>query len=664
MASSSEIMQALRNAHDSGNTKDAARLAQMYMDAKAKETKPSFADQAVNFAKQHGSEVASDLVSGFVAPFQKLGNDVVQDFKIRNAEAERGPQKFSLSSLGDFNNTARMGGILADVGGLAAAPIQAGARAIAGQLSQVPIQAYSPRGFSIKDGKIQPNKQVPLSREQTKQQLEGDLMTAFSALAPESRVPIVRAPIPAAIAGTPQKDVLKAASYVQKLAGNTPIAQTQFTASPQILAEALGKRGQAGISALAKRGGETGDLLEGVISQRAEQRPTRIINEFETSTGLDPAAVKGDIEGIIDAGRKKADPLFKAARADKTPVVTDKLNSLLSRPVVKKALTSAVVDIQNAGGDPMASGFVVKGMLDNGLPDVVGVNSPTIETWDKIYKAISNQVERHPLSQKPLPDTVSSGNYNINTARADLRKALGDAAPKWNEAMTAAGEYKPVETAFQSGGKFMFDNNVASSDFAGKFAKLSPAEQNAWKGGIANEIFKKAQTGKLNPSVFKTPILKEKLVAAFGQDGADKLLKMLSSEKGMQDFERRYGPGAGSITQEIRAAQAEQDAGNGAQQFALDALGNVIAHGGTRGALKTVSGMGDQILARMKTAGMSEAAMNEAGRILAMTGPESAAHQQALAAALQYNKSIPKLRGRAGSSVLAEALKRQQDQEQ
>jgi hypothetical protein len=653
MASSSEIMQALRNADAAGDNEGAARLAKMYTDAKAQESSSAKSNPLV------------DLATGFAAPFQKLGNDVVQNFQERRAQADRGPPtslgQFAKESFGDI---ARTGGILADVGGLVTAPIQAGARAIAGQLSQVPIQAYSPGGFSIKDGKIQPNKQVPLSREQTKQQLEGDLMTAFSALAPESRVPIVRAPIPAAVAGTPQKDVLKAASYVQKLAGNTPIAQTQFTASPQILAEALGKRGQAGISALAKRGGETGDLLEGVISQRAEQRPTRIINEFETSTGLDPAAVKGDIEGIIDAGRKKADPLFKAARADKTPVVTDKLNSLLSRPVVKKALTSAVVDIQNAGGDPMASGFVVKGILDNGLPDVVGVNSPTVETWDKIYKAISSQVERHPLSQKPLPDTVSSGNYNINTARADLRKALGDAAPKWNEAMTAAGEYKPVETAFQSGGKFMFDNNVASSDFAGKFAKLSPAEQNAWKGGIANEIFKKAQTGKLNPSVFKTPILKEKLVAAFGQDGADKLLKMLSSEKGMQDFERRYGPGAGSITQEIRAAQAEQDAGNGVQQFALDALGNVMAHGGTRGALKTVGGMGDQILTRMKTAGMSEAAMNEAGRILAMTGPESAAHQQALAAALQYNKSIPKLRGRAGSSVLAEALKRQQGQEQ
>lgn len=659
MASSSEIMQALRNAHDSGNTKDAARLAQMYTDAKAKESSSTKSNPLV------------DLATGFAAPFQKLGGDVAEDFKQRMAQADQGaPASLGEFAKRSFGNTARMGGVLADVGGLVAAPIQAGARAIAGQLSDLPLQAYSPARIVVTPrtrtdkGSAGTFAPVPLSKEQTKQQLEGNLMTAFSALAPESRVPIVRAPIPAAVAGTPQKDVLKAASYVQKLAGNTPIAQTQFTASPQILAEALGKRGQAGISALAKRGGETGDLLEGVISQRAEQRPTRIINEFETSTGLDPVAVKGDIEGIIEAGRKKADPLFKAARADKTPVVTDQLNSLLSRPVVKKALTSAVVDIQNAGGDPMASGFVVKGMLDNGLPDVVGVNSPTVETWDKIYKAISGQVERHPLSQKPLPDTVSSGNYNINTARADLRKALGEAAPKWNEAMTAAGEYKPIETAFQSGGKFMFDNNVASSDFAGKFAKLSPAEQNAWKGGIANEIFKKAQTGKLNPSVFKTPILKEKLVAAFGQDGADKLLKMLSSEKGMQDFERRYGPGAGSITQEIRAAQAEQDADNGAQQFALDALGNVVAHGGTRGALKTIGGMGDQILTRMKTAGMSEAAMNEAGRILAMTGPESAAHQQALAAALQYNKSIPKLRGRAGSSVLAEALKKQQGQKQ
>jgi len=463
------------------------------------------------------------------------------------------------------------------------------------------------------------------------------------------------------VQGTPEKDVLKAASYVQKLAGNKPVSQVPFSASPQILAEALGKRGQAGISALAKRGGETGDLLEGIIAQRAEQRPTRIVNEFESSTGLDPTAVKGDIEGLIEAGRKKADPLFRAARADKNPVSTGELNSLLSRPVVKKALTNAVIDIQNAGGDPMAQGFDVRGVLDNGLPDVVGVKSPTVETWDKIYKAISGQVERHPLTQKPLPDTISSGNYNINTARSDLRKALGKAAPKWDEAMTAAGEYKPVETAFQSGGKFMFDNKIASEDFANRFAKLSSPEKDAWKGGIAHEIFKKANTGNLTPSVFKTPILKEKLIAAFGQDGTDKLLKALSSEKAMQDFERRYGPGAGSITQEIRAAQAEQDMGGSAQQFALDALGNVVAHGVNRGTLKTVGSMGDKILSRLKTAGMSEAARNEAGRILAMTGPESAAHQQALAQALQSNKNLPKFRNRVGSSALAAALRRPQD---
>jgi hypothetical protein len=78
MASSSEIMQALRNAHDSGNTKDAARLAQMYTDAKAKETKPSFADQAIDYGKRHGRELATlagGTVGGLVAaPFAGLAS--------------------------------------------------------------------------------------------------------------------------------------------------------------------------------------------------------------------------------------------------------------------------------------------------------------------------------------------------------------------------------------------------------------------------------------------------------------------------------------------------------------------------------------------------------------------------------------------------------------
>jgi hypothetical protein len=78
MASSSEIMQALRNAHDSGNTKDAARLAQMYTDAKAKEAKPSFADQAIDYGKRHGREIATlagGTIGGLVAaPFAGLAS--------------------------------------------------------------------------------------------------------------------------------------------------------------------------------------------------------------------------------------------------------------------------------------------------------------------------------------------------------------------------------------------------------------------------------------------------------------------------------------------------------------------------------------------------------------------------------------------------------------
>jgi len=157
-------------------------------------------DGGKNLAKTSSakSNPLVDLATGFAAPFQKLGSDVVQDFQERMAQADRGPP----TSLGQFakesfGNTARMGGVLADVGGLVAAPIQAGARAIAGQLSDLPLQAYSPARIVVTprtrtdQGSAGTFAPIPLSKEQTKQQLEGDLMTAFSALAPKSRVPIV-----------------------------------------------------------------------------------------------------------------------------------------------------------------------------------------------------------------------------------------------------------------------------------------------------------------------------------------------------------------------------------------------------------------------------------------------------------------------------------------
>ena len=415
------------------------------------------------------------------------------------------------------------------------------------------------------------------------------------------------------------------AMYVEKIAKKAPPV-SQTSASPQILAEALGKQGQTGLAALARREGTTGDILSGTLSQRAIERPDRIMTAFEDATGISPAAIKGDVEGIVQAGRDKAAPLFKEVQENPNPIMTPKLQELSKRPVIQKAMAQAYTDAQNAGIKPTAVGIkqVVSASPGGDLPVVTEYKfeNPTASTWDKVYKNISTQVERHPLTQKPLPDSVSRGNHNINVARQDLRGELKIAVPKWDEAMTIAGDYKPVEAAFEMGGKTMFDSRVPVDQYAVKFAKLSKPEQEAWQGSVAHQIFTKAQNGQLTPALLKTPLLQQKMIATFGKDGADKLTQALGSEKAMLDFERRYAPGAGSITSEITQAQAQQDALNPAAEAAFTLGENVLKYGNTGGLIKTGAGYGRKVLDALKTKGMSVEARDEAGRLLMMSPQE------------------------------------------
>lgn len=430
--------------------------------------------------------------------------------------------------------------------------------------------------------------------------------------------------VPATLPDVPQKVAKQAANYVTKLVQSAPTPMPTEGA-PLLAGEAMGKRGQVALGALARRNGQTADTLEGVLGQRAVSRPDRILDSVATAVGVAPEAVKGDIEGIVAAGQQRASPLFKAATADPAPVMNDRLQGLSRRPVIQTAMKQAYADLLNAGKNPEAEGIqrVNRPMAGGGSIDAsYQFTAPTASTWDKVYKAIGGQVERHPMTQKILPDSVSPGNYNINVARSDLRSALGEAMPVWDAAMKTAGEYMPVKAAFESGGKFMFDQKTTAADFGSRFAGLSPAEQEAWRGGIANSIFQKAQNGQLNPALLKTPALQQKATVAFGQEGAARLMGALQSEKAMQAFERRYAPGSGSITSDMNAAMAEQDAMHPAAQLAVDAGSNMLRYGPKYGLLATARQAAGTVAAGMKTAGLSEAARDEAGRQLLLSPEE------------------------------------------
>lgn len=472
--------------------------------------------------------------------------------------------------------------------------------------------------------------------------LVGGLLSAK----PRLSVPTIRPSAQAAIDAAPRlpegvapKDYARAADYAARLtksAGATPEA---IAKAPETFttAEAIGKPGKAGLGALGIREGQTGPKLEGMIQGRQIGRADRILGGVADVAGVAPEAAQGSIDALLQSGRAKAGPMFDAARANTEPVMTDRLAQIAQTPAGKAALRKAATDILNNpdGAPPEAQGFQITGVTPEGLPDGVTLKAPTIETWDKVYKALSAQVERNPFTGKPLPDSLSDGNYRLNLVRSALRAELGKASPEWDQAMKAAGEYKPSEADFNDASRMLFNGNVTEAQFAKRFETVSPAA----KAGLANRFYDLAQTGRLKPSVLATPRVQAKLTTILGPEGFSRLLDLTSRENQMLQFERRYGPDTGSPTAERLTAISEQDAGSPLLGHISDALEAGIRHGKSGVVANVVGKAAKGIGAAVRTRGMAQGVRDAAGDIL-MLPPQEGAR---VIAARQAMKNAPRL---------------------
>jgi hypothetical protein len=279
-------------------------------------------------------------------------------------------------------------------------------------------------------------------------------------------------------------------------------------------------------------------------------------------------------------------------------------------------------------------------------PNGMTVAEPTMAAWDKVYKALQGQVERNQFTGRPLSDKVSPQNANINRARAALRNELGRLSPNWDMAMRQAGEYVPIEQAYRSGNDQVLAQNVTEANVQATIERLSPGELNGYRAGIANRVFDLAQNNKLSPRILSTPRVRAKLEIALGKEAAQELIDAVSSEAAMAAFEQRYGSQSGSVTSPMQAAMAEQDAFGGSP--AMDAAVGVAADAVSTGSLRRAvfNWLGTQAakgVATLKTRGLSEAARNEAGRLLG--GDMSPAEVKAYAEAVrrQAAASRPRL---------------------
>jgi len=385
----------------------------------------------------------------------------------------------------------------------------------------------------------------------------------------------------------------RAVKYVADLARKAKVTPEQLAAHPSVAAgepittaEALGRTGVGQAVALTRRTGTTGDIAEGMLATRAEDAPRRLLGHLADTAGVNPEGAQGGIDAIVEAGRARAKPLFDAALSTPGPIWNPELESLSHRPVVKRAISSVAEDILNEGKNPSAFGLVkrVERVPGGGSRDVYDqLKAPTAQTWDAVKKAIARQVERHPITNKPLPDSVSQGNFGVNSAERALTAALRKHIPGYAEALNSSGDYMSVSGAFQRAHGSLFSSKTTPAQFEKMWASWkSDAETNAARHALAAEIFNKAQNGQLKPGRLLVPAVRQKLSTAFGRDAAEQLIQRVKIQAKNAVTGNRIRPYANSTTAEAMTAGAEQD--NALADGAMKAGGHLLRGSPVRAA--------------------------------------------------------------------------------
>jgi hypothetical protein len=428
-----------------------------------------------------------------------------------------------------------------------------------------------------------------------------------------------------------------ALSYVSDLvarsgrsAGDLIAHPAEAMGKPITAAEAIGRNGVYQLQTLGKRSGATADNLEGMLDARRLDAPNRLTGDIAQSLEVHPEAARGSIDALVAQGQKPRPRRSMRPRLPTPARSRTRVSTPVQAPGDPARAKAGRRLILNAGEDPHAYGLEVTGVNEAGLPETVKVRAPTAATWDRVKKAVGGLVERHPITNKPLPNSVSAGNRDIAIASRDLTGALREAIPGYGEALDTSGDYLSHAGAFDRVKGAVFKTQMTHADFDKMWGGFSPSQQEAARASIANDFHNLAQNGRLKPALFNTPSVRSKLATAFGPTKTDALIARVEQEALLAKGQRMT-PGTNSTTGESAFAGDEQDSGLG--MIAGRAMGRAVTgdgHGAAREIGRAVvSGLLSPVRGAMTP--LAQAARDEVGRLLQLKPSELAAELQAFA---------------------------------
>lgn len=437
----------------------------------------------------------------------------------------------------------------------------------------------------------------------------------------------------------------QAARYVYSLMGDqTPgdvmQAASQFGSKPITSAEVLGRRGVNALATLGRRGGATGDAAQNQLLERSLGTPDRILGDYAGASGIDPAAAQGNIDAYVGAGKIKAAPLYQKAFSENQNVSSPLIDRILTTPAGRRAFSSARNIMQN---DMTLMGVPDKDLLEQAaeagqdIPWRGGVASGLkLRSLDYVKQGFDDQIntamragnKNEARSLIGLKNKFVSALDDADVTARSGPNSVKAAGGLYAQARASAGDYLSAQEAFEKGQKFILNPSISADQMGTVFSKMSPSEQEAFKGGVAHQLYNRAQSGRLAPRTFGMPVLKGKLSSLLGPEAAEGFSQNMQMEADMARNGARMMPGNGAITSDVMNTANEQDASPALMDMMY--AGMHAAHGNKIGAAARLLSAAKRAGAFGATAGMPEGVRNEAGRLLLMNPNDLAQHLSSL----------------------------------
>lgn len=393
-------------------------------------------------------------------------------------------------------------------------------------------------------------------------------------------------PLPPHVASQGQK---AAVDYLRG-AGATPealdAAHARAGGKPITTAEAMGPSGISQAAGLIRRAGTAAQTADATMTARASDRASRILNDIHETTGVDPVSARGNVQAIVDRGRAAAGPLYDSAYSQRPPQ-SDALDALLKRPSAQAALARAVRIAAEEGRNPSTLGFQF-----NDAGDVTHIQTPSVQTLDYVKRGLDDvlNTRRDPVTGRLNLDEEGRAILGtLNDFKGIVTNPAHPAGAAYGKALGASGDYLSVQDAFDRAKGTLFGATRDPRAFGAYFENLTPAQQDATRAGMANDIFAKINNGQLRPGSFDAPAVQQKLVTAFGEDAAQRLLDRMATEAKMSAASARMTPNLNSTTGDVIGSA--QDRGDiNAVVGAARVAGNAMT-GNVGGAVRAAGGL-------------------------------------------------------------------------